>query len=237
MPAVERRLRFSNFVTTSPEPPSHVSPTLLMADVGVSEAMLNRCRSHWQVDDRDTTVVSPAIVSPALASARTLLCYGTLLLQSRVGSCQSVENRRIAISGSGKLALEVAWTALELSAIVVSLSDRHGCIVQHGGFSLEDVQKVRRGKCQRISLAATFRESLRSKQAFYYAGQTPWKHVSHVDIALPCAFENELTLDDAESLMNVSHAEYVLEGSTMGCTADAVDLLLCRIQYAPSTST
>jgi glutamate dehydrogenase (NADP+) len=132
----------------------------------------------------------------------------------------SFQGKTVAISGSGNVAQYAALKAIELGATVVSLSDSKGALVAESGksFSPEDVHKIAALKVKRQSLT-DFKAEGKYK---YIDGARPWTHVK-VDIALPCATQNEVSKEEAEALIK-SGARFIAEGSNMGCTQDAIDV-------------
>ncbi|PHH88333.1 hypothetical protein CDD83_7687 [Cordyceps sp. RAO-2017] len=147
--------------------------------------------------------------------------------------------KRVAISGSGNVAQYAALKAMELGASVVSLSDSGGALVgaDPGAALTPDhvrqiaALKARRRPLTELDHAARYR---------YLPGERPWRHVGRVDVALPCATQNEVSRDEAEALAEAG-ACVVAEGSNMGCTQEAVDLFEARrrrrgpgaVWYAP----
>lgn len=127
------------------------------------------------------------------------------------------KGKTVAISGSGNVAQYAALKAIELGATVVSLSDSHGCIIAESGIKPEDIHTIAKLKIERKSLTAFENHSYK-----YIEGARPWTHVK-VDIALPCATQNEVSKEEAEALVN-SGAKFIAEGSNMGCTQDAIDV-------------
>jgi glutamate dehydrogenase (NADP+) len=132
----------------------------------------------------------------------------------------SFKGKRVAISGSGNVAQYAAIKAIELGATVVSLSDSKGALIAEGdkSFSPSDVQEIAKLKVQRKALT-DFDHSGKYK---YVDGARPWTHVK-VDVALPCATQNEVSKEEAEALIE-SGARFIAEGSNMGCTQDAIDV-------------
>lgn len=132
----------------------------------------------------------------------------------------SFKGKKVAISGSGNVAQFAAIKAIELGASVVSLSDSKGSLFAPEGssFSSEDVEKISALKLKHQSLTAFSSSESKHK---YIAGVRPWTHVK-VDIALPCATQNEVSKEEAEALIS-SGARFVAEGSNMGCTQGAID--------------
>ncbi|KAF3000546.1 hypothetical protein G7054_g2790 [Neopestalotiopsis clavispora] len=129
--------------------------------------------------------------------------------------------KRVAISGSGNVAQYAALKCIELGATVVSLSDSQGALIAEGDacFTPEDVEKIADIKLARKSLTA-----YENKAGFkYIPGARPWVHVGKVDVALPCATQNEVSKEEAETLV-ANNCLFVAEGSNMGCTQEAIDV-------------
>ncbi|KJZ74246.1 NADP-specific glutamate dehydrogenase [Hirsutella minnesotensis 3608] len=130
--------------------------------------------------------------------------------------------KRVAISGSGNVAQYAALKAIELGATVVSLSDSQGALIATDSdktFTADDIWQVAALKARRRALT-DFDHGGRYK---YVEGARPWVHVGAVDVALPCATQNEVNRDEAEAL-TVGGVMVVAEGSNMGCTQEAIDL-------------
>lgn len=128
--------------------------------------------------------------------------------------------KRVAISGSGNVAQYAALKCIELGATVVSLSDSSGCIILDGAedsFTPEEVQTIMKLKELRKPITEF------SGRHRYIAGARPWVHVGRVDIALPCATQNEVSREEAETLVQ-NGCIVVAEGSNMGCTQEAIDV-------------
>lgn len=129
------------------------------------------------------------------------------------------KGKTVAISGSGNVAQYAALKAIELGATVVSLSDSKGSLLAAEGesFTPEDVHKIAALKVKRQSLT-----DLTDSKYKYVDGARPWTHVK-VDVALPCATQNEVSKEEAEALIQ-SGAKFIAEGSNMGCTQEAIDV-------------
>ncbi|KAF5122449.1 NADP-specific glutamate dehydrogenase [Metarhizium anisopliae] len=129
--------------------------------------------------------------------------------------------KKVAISGSGNVAQYAALKCIELGATVVSLSDSKGSLVATADkpFTAEHVDQIAELKVQRRALS----ELDHAGRYKYVEGARPWAHVGAVDVALPCATQNEVSRDEAESLV-ASGVVAVAEGSNMGCTQEAIDL-------------
>src|SRR4051812_27291062 len=103
----------------------------------------------------------------------------------------------VAISGSGNVAQFAALKVIELGAKVLSLSDSKGALVAEGGFTKELVEQIGDLKLKGGAL-----ESLTQEGLVYYAGKRPWQLLPKIDIALPCATQNEVSGEEAASLIN-----------------------------------
>jgi glutamate dehydrogenase (NADP+) len=131
----------------------------------------------------------------------------------------SFKGKTVAISGSGNVAQYAALKAIELGATVLSLSDSKGALIsESASITPEDVSQIAELKVKRQSLS-DFEHGGRYK---YVEGARPWTHVK-VDIALPCATQNEVSKEEAEALI-ASGACFIAEGSNMGCTQEAIDV-------------
>ena len=130
------------------------------------------------------------------------------------------EGKRVAISGSGNVAQYAALKVIELGGTVVSLSDSRGSLIaKEGSFTPEQIHNIAALKIKHQALTAFEHEG----QFTWIEGARPWVHVGKVDIALPCATQNEVSPEEAQALVEAG-AFIVAEGSNMGCTAAAIDV-------------
>jgi len=131
----------------------------------------------------------------------------------------SFKGKTVAISGSGNVAQYAALKVLELGGTVLSLSDSKGALLANEGesFTADDIYKIAALKVKRQALTA-----FEGGKYKYIDGSRPWTHVK-VDVALPCATQNEVSKEEAEALIN-SGARFIAEGSNMGCTQEAIDV-------------
>jgi len=139
-----------------------------------------------------------------------------------------IDGCRVAISGSGNVAQYAARKVMDLGGKVVSLSDSEGTLYAEAGLTdaqwdaVMELKNVKRGRIS--ELAAQFGLEFRK-------GQTPWS--LPCDIALPCATQNELDVEDARALLR-NGCICVAEGANMPTTLEAVDIFLeAGILYAP----
>jgi glutamate dehydrogenase (NADP+) len=131
------------------------------------------------------------------------------------------KGKRVAVSGSGNVAQYAALKLIELGATVVALSDSNGALVAEGDSVVtpEDIDAIADLKLRRRPLTE-FDHKGRFK---FLAGVRPWVHVGKVDVALPCATQNEVSKEEAEALV-AAGCRFVAEGSNMGCTQEAIDV-------------
>lgn len=142
---------------------------------------------------------------------------------------QTLEGKRVAISGSGNVALFAAEKTLEMGATVVSFSDSSGSVIDLGGIDAEKLAWVKSLKLQRRGRLEEYVD--RFPEAEYLEGKTPWS--APCDIALPCATQNELDEQDAQQLIDQG-VLVVAEGANMPTTPAAADLFRNnRVLFAP----
>lgn len=146
--------------------------------------------------------------------------YGLLYLVKEMLASrgESLAGKKVAVSGAGNVAIYAIEKAQSLGAKVVTASDSTGFIYDEEGIDLallKEIKEVRRG---RISEYAKQRPS-----AIYREGRGVWNYPC--DIALPCATQNELHLQDAKDLV-ANGCKVVAEGANMPTTLDATEYLL-----------
>ena len=141
----------------------------------------------------------------------------------------SAKGKTVVISGSGNVAQFAAEKCNQLSAKVVSLSDSSGFIHDSDGINTEKlnyVMDLKNNKRGRISEYVK-----KFPTAKFYKNKTPWQ--IPCDIALPCATQNELTVNDAKTLVN-NGCICVSEGANMPCTPEAISVFRKhKILFAP----
>lgn len=137
--------------------------------------------------------------------------------------------KRIAVSGFGNVAWGATKKADELGAKVVTLSGPDGYVYDPDGVTGEKIDYMLELRASGEDIVAPYAE--RYPGAQFHADKKPWE--VPVDIALPCATQNELNADDAQQLLE-NGVKCVAEVSNMGCTAEAVDHFLAkRALFAP----
>jgi len=140
--------------------------------------------------------------------------FAKLMLQE---DDDTLEGKRVAISGSGNVALHAARRCLTEDAAVVTLSDRQGALVCADGFSASDLDTIEAAKRDGGHL-----KECGVNGAEFKGDTTPWGETA--DIAMPCATQNELDKVDAQALAEHG-TRYVVEGANMPCTDDAAKTL------------
>ena len=140
-----------------------------------------------------------------------------------------IEGKTVAISGFGNVAWGAAKKATEMGAKVVTLSGPDGYVYDPQGVSGEKIDYMLELRLSGEDIVAPYAE--RYPEATFYPGRKPWE--AKVDIALPCATQNELNEDDAKMLV-ANGVQCVAEVSNMGCTAEAVDYFIAKkMPFAP----
>lgn len=140
----------------------------------------------------------------------------------------SLKGKTIAISGFGNVAWGAAIKATELGGKVVTISGPDGYVYDKDGISGEKIEYMLDLRASCNDIVAPYAEKFNVP---FFADRRPWE--VKVDIALPCATQNELTGEDAKLLIQ-NGVQCVGEISNMGCTPEAIDLFLeHKILYGP----
>ncbi|MBR5565876.1 MAG: NADP-specific glutamate dehydrogenase [Roseburia sp.] len=143
------------------------------------------------------------------------LLYITQELMKKHG--ESMEGKVVAVSGAGNVATYAIQKAQQMGAKVVTCSDSTGWIYDPEGIDVALLQEVKEVKRARLTEYAKARPS-----AEYHEGKGVW--TVKCDIALPCATQNELLIDDAKALV-ANGVKAVCEGANMPTTIDATKYL------------
>jgi glutamate dehydrogenase (NADP+) len=140
---------------------------------------------------------------------------------------ESFDGRRVAISGSGNVAIYAAEKTAQLGGIAVTASDSSGYVVDEDGLDLELLKQIKEVERGRI---AEYAERRGGRSRFVENGSV-WD--VPVDIALPSATQNELDADAARTLVK-NGVKAVSEGANMPCTPDAVEVFReAGVAYGP----
>ena len=146
--------------------------------------------------------------------------YGLIYFVQEYLNCHNddIKGKKVAVSGSGNVAIYATEKAQQLGATVVTMSDSTGWIHDPNGIDVALVKQIKEVERGRISEYAKRREGVE-----YHEGRGVWTIL--VDIALPCATQNELLIDDAKNLV-ANGAMMVAEGANMPTTMDATEYLM-----------
>ncbi len=145
--------------------------------------------------------------------------YGLLYFTEEMLKTNGIQlaGKTVAVSGAGNVAIYAAEKATELGAKVVTMSDSTGWIYDAEGIDLAAIKEIKEVNRQRLTEYKKYRPN-----SEYHEGKGVWS--VKVDIALPCATQNELHLDDAKALV-ANGVIAVAEGANMPTTLEATKYL------------
>ena len=145
--------------------------------------------------------------------------YGLLYLTEELLKLNGIDlaGKTVAVSGSGNVAIYAAEKAAQLGAKVVTVSDSTGWVYDAEGIDLDALKEIKEVKRARLTEYVNYRPN-----AEYHEGRGVWS--VKVDIALPCATQNELHLEDAQALV-ANGCIAVCEGANMPTTLEATKYL------------
>ncbi len=156
--------------------------------------------------------------------------YGTVYFAEQMLKRQgrSFDKLRVSVSGAGNVAQYAVEKAMALGAKVVTVSDSSGTVVDEEGFTPEKLAELMEVKNHLYGRVSDYAQRVK---ATFLPGERPWN--VPVDVALPCATQNELDAKDAATLIK-NGVICVAEGANMPSTAEAVMLFEHGdILYAP----
>ena len=154
--------------------------------------------------------------------------YGLLYLTEEMLKCNGhdLSGKTVVVSGSGNVAIYETQKAQQLGAKVVTVSDSTGWVYDPEGIDVALLKEVKEVKRARLTEYAAARPS-----AEYHEGRGVWS--IKCDVALPCATQNELLLDDAKALV-ANGCIAVAEGANMPTTIEATEYLQANgVLFAP----
>ncbi len=140
---------------------------------------------------------------------------------------ETLEGKTISVSGFGNVAWGAVQKAVELGAKVVTLSGPDGYVYDPEGISGEKIDYLLELRASNMDVVEPYVERFGGE---FHAGKRPWEQ--KVDIAIPCAIQNELNEDDCKVLIK-NGCQLIAEASNMGCTAEAAFLASKKIMFAP----
>lgn len=140
-----------------------------------------------------------------------------------------IKGKVISISGFGNVAWGAAMKATELGAKVVTISGPDGYIYDEAGLDAEKINYMLELRASNNDVVAPYEQKFKGSK--FFAGKKPWE--VKVDIAMPCATQNELGGEDAKTLVK-NGVKIVAEVSNMGCTPEAIDTFIeNKVTYGP----
>ncbi|XP_042053575.1 NADP-specific glutamate dehydrogenase-like isoform X2 [Salvia splendens] len=144
---------------------------------------------------------------------------------------KDLKGLRCAISGFGKLSLQLLEKLIDIGAVPVTISDSKGYLLDEDGFDLNKIALLKELKAGKLSL----REYIKTyKDAFYVTDSKPWN--AECDVAFPCALHSEICPADALALGRAG-CTLLVEGSCMSCTPEAIEVLKKQhVLVAPSVA-
>jgi len=140
-----------------------------------------------------------------------------------------IKGKTVALSGFGNVSWGAALKATELGAKVIAISGPDGYILDEEGLNQEKINYMVELRASNNNVVAPYAQKFPNSK--FFAGKRPWE--VKVDIACPCAIQNELNGDDAKQLV-ANGVTCVAEGSNMGCTPEAIaEFIKAKILFAP----
>ena len=141
---------------------------------------------------------------------------------------ENLKGKTIVISGSGNVAIYACVKAMEYGANVVAMSDSKGYVYDPNGINIDTIKQIKEIERKRISEYVKYHP-----QAEYLDNQRKLWNLK-CDIALPCAAQNDILLEDAKKLVE-NGCFLVGEGANMPCSNEAIKYLLNnKILLAPA---
>ncbi len=140
----------------------------------------------------------------------------------------SLKGKTVGISGFGNVAWGVALKLEQLGAKLVTISGPDGYIYDPDGITGDKIEYMLELRNSNRDIVEPYSKKFNAQ---FFTDKKPWG--VKMDIAFPCATQNELNLEDAKTLLK-NGAKYIVETSNMGCTADAVKYFIeNKIGFAP----
>lgn len=194
-------------------------------EVGYMAGMMKKLANHTgSVFTGKGLSFGGSLIRPEATGYGLIYFLNAMLHQHNSG----ITDKRVAVSGSGNVARYAIEKAMSFGAKVITASDSSGTVVDESGFTpeklsaLHDIKERRGGRVE---------DYARAMGLPYEAGRTPW-HIP-VDIALPCATQNELHSADAQLLIR-NGVQAVAEGANMPTTIEATELFQrAGVLFAP----
>jgi len=154
--------------------------------------------------------------------------------------------KEVVISGSGNVAIYASEKVIQLGGKVIALSDSNGTLINQEGLDIEIIKQIKEVDKKRLSeynntikqlnnnTLGGFTESEFIPKEEYVSGQHKIWNIPNTDIALPCATQNELNLNDVRNLYKNNEDILILECANMPTTSSALEFILeNNILFAP----
>ena len=155
------------------------------------------------------------------------LCYYVNRMLNKMSNT-SFENKKVIISGSGNVALYALQKANKLGAKVIAMSDSNGYIIDNDGIKFDILRDIKENK--RLRISEYVKEVTTAK--YFENSKDMWK--TPCDIALACATQNEIDLEDAKILVG-NNVLAIGEGANMPCTIEATKYFIDnKVLFAPA---
>ena len=154
--------------------------------------------------------------------------YGLLYFTDEMMKMNGMElaGKTVAVSGSGNVAIYATEKAQQLGAKVVTVSDSNGWVYDPEGIDVAALKEIKEVNRARLTEYKKYRPN-----SEYHEGRGVWS--VKVDVALPCATQNELLLEDAKMLVE-NGCQVVAEGANMPTTIEATEYLQQHgVMFAP----
>ncbi len=199
----------------------HIGPSVDVpaGDIGVGGREIGFLYGQYMkiTKQRDGVLTGKPMGLGGLLGRSEATGYGTVTFAEAMlkHKNESLEGKRVMISGSGNVALYAAELAIEKGASVVTMSDSGGSVSFDKGMTSEqlaemiDLKEVQRGRLK----------DFKGDGVTYHPEARPWSLVD-ADVALPCATQHEVEKDDAAALVDRG-VKCVAEGANMPCTHEA----------------
>ncbi len=199
----------------------HIGPSVDVpaGDIGVGGREIGYLYGQYMkiTKQRDGVMTGKPLGLGGLLGRTEATGYGTVTFAEEMlkHNGDSIDGKRVMISGSGNVALYAAELAMEKGAHVVTMSDSGGSISFEKGMTSEQlVELIEYKEVQRGRLA-----NWKGEGMSYHPEARPWSLVD-ADVALPCATQHEVEKDDAAALVDRG-VKVVAEGANMPCTHQA----------------
>lgn len=166
-----------------------------------------------------------SLIRPEATGFGTVYFFENVLKQHK----DTIKGKIVALSGFGNVTWGTAMKAHELGAKVVTISGPDGYIYDEAGLNEEKIAYLLELRSSNQNIVAPYATKFAGSK--FIAGKKPWE--VKVDVAFPCAIQNEMNGDDAKKLI-ANGVKYVIETSNMGCTPECIaELQKAKVVFGP----